>query len=281
MNKLNLVKRIEILHMLCEGSSLRSISRVANVSFNTVLKMVVTAGEACADYHDKNVKGLKSRRVEADEIWSFSYAKDKTVKQKNIKVPKAGSVWTWTALDSDSKLIISYRVGGRDSDDAILLMDDLRGRLENRVQLTTDGHKAYLEAVEGAFGDNVDYAQLVKLYGPSADYVKGRYSPAECIGARKTPVSGNPDKTHISTSIAERMNYSIRVGLRRFTRLSSGFSKKLENHYHALALYFMFYNYVRIHKTLKVTPAMASGLTDKLWEMSDLANMIDEYHAKA
>ena len=257
---------------------MRSISRVADVSFNTVLKMVVTAGQACAAFHDTNVKGIASKRVQCDEIWSFCYAKQKQA--VHLTNPNAGDVWTWTAIDADTKLIISYMVGGRDSDSAILLMDDLRGRLENRVQLTTDGHKAYLEAVEGAFGGNIDYAQLIKLYGPSSESAKGKYSPAECNGAIKTPVSGKPDKDHISTSYVERANLSIRMGMRRFTRLTNAFSKKMENHCYALALYFMFYNFVRIHKTLKVTPAMAAGVTNKLWEMKDLANMIDEYHAK-
>ena len=254
------------------------VSRVANVAFNTVLKMVVSAGQACADYHDKNVVGVNSKRVQCDEIWSFCYAKQKTAISLNN--PNAGDVWTWTGIDADTKLIISYMVGGRGSDSAILLMDDLRGRLENRVQLTTDGHKAYLEAVEGAFGGNIDYAQLIKIYGPSSDSAKGRYSPAECRGAVKTPISGKPNNEHISTSYVERQNLNIRMGMRRFTRLTNGFSKKIENHCYALALYFMFYNFVRIHTTLKVTPAMASGLTDNLWEMKDLADMINEYHAK-
>ncbi len=264
--------------MLCEGSSLRSISRVANVAFNTVLKMVVKAGQACEAYHNEHVKGVNSKRVQCDEIWSFCYAKQKNAVALNN--PNAGDVWTWTAIDADTKLIISYMVGGRDSDSAILLMDDLRGRLENRVQLTTDGHKAYLEAVEGAFGGNIDYAQLIKLYGPSSESGKGKYSPAECNGAIKTPVSGKPDKDHISTSYVERQNLNIRMGMRRFTRLTNGFSKKIENHCYALALYFMFYNFVRIHTTLKVTPAMAAGVTDKLWEMKDLAEMIDAYQGK-
>jgi IS1 family transposase len=278
MNKLPNETRIQILQMLCEGSSMRSISRIAGVSINTVTKLLVDAGKACSAYHDENVKGIKARRVQADEIWSFCYSKQKTAVNNNN--PNAGDVWTWTAFDADSKLIISYMVGNRDTDSAILLMDDLRKRLENRVQLTTDGHRAYLDAVEGAFGENVDYAQLIKLYGPSADYAKGRYSPAECTGAKKTPVSGKPDSDHISTSYVERQNLNMRMGMRRFTRLTNAFSKKMENHCFALALYFMFYNFVRIHKTLKVTPAMASGVTNKLWEMADLVNMIDEFHAK-
>lgn len=275
MNKLPLEKRIQIIQMLCEGSSLRSISRVADVSFNTVLKMVVTAGQACSAYHDAQVKGITSKRVQCDEIWSFCYAKQKQA--IHLKNPNAGDVWTWTAIDADTKLIISYMVGNRDSDSAILLMDNMRGRLENRVQLTTDGHHAYLDAVEGAFGGNIDYAQLIKIYGPSSEAVKGRYSPAECTGARKTPITGKPDNDHISTSYVERQNLNIRMGMRRFTRLTNAFSKKIENHCYALALYFMFYNFVRIHTTLKVSPAMASGVTNKLWEMKDLATMIDEY----
>ena len=278
MNKLNTEKRAQILSMLCEGSSIRATSRISGVSPVTVLKLLVDAGKACANYHHEHVKGLKSRRIQCDEIWSFCYSKNKTALA--IKKPDAGDVWTWTAIDADSKLIISYLVAGRDSDSAILLMDDLRGRLENRVQLTTDGHRAYLEAVEGAFGGNVDYAQLIKLYGPSADYAKGRYSPAECTGAKKTPVSGKPDNAHISTSYVERQNLNMRMGMRRFTRLTNAFSKKIENHVYAVDLYTMFYNFVRIHQTLKVTPAMASGLTNKLWEMTDIVRLIDEADAK-
>lgn len=274
MNKLPLAKRVQILAMLCEGSSMRSISRVADVSINTVTKLLVDAGETCLDMHDDLVRDVHASRIQCDEIWSFCHAKQKNVAAAKAAPEGAGDVWTWTAIDAESKLIVSYFVGDRSGDSAINLMDDLRARLANRVQLTTDGHKAYLEAVEGAFGGEVDYAQLVKLYGPTIT-APGRYSPAECIGAKKITVEGDPDRKHVSTSYVERQNLTMRMSMRRFTRLTNGFSKKLENHVHALALYFAFYNFVRIHKSLKVTPAMAAGVTDRLWSLEDIANRIE------
>jgi IS1 family transposase len=278
MNKLPLAKRVQILSMLCEGSSMRSISRVADVSINTVTKLLIDAGETCADLHDKHVRGVKASRIQCDEIWSFVGAK-----QKNVEAAKSepeGDVWTWTAIDADSKLIVSYFVGDRSGQSAIALMDDLRERLSNRVQLTTDGHKAYLEAVEGAFGDDVDFAQLVKLYGAAPDAFKGRYSPADCIGAKKVRITGSPERKHVSTSYVERQNLTMRMSMRRFTRLTNAFSKKVDNHMHALALYFAFYNFTRIHKTLKVSPAMAAGITDHLWSMEEIAEMIEARQAK-
>jgi IS1 family transposase len=274
MNKLPLAKRTQILAMLCEGSSMRSIERVAGVSINTVSKLLVEAGEACLAIHDETVRNVKASRIQCDEIWSFCHAKQMNVATAKAAPEGAGDVWTWTAIDADTKLIVSYFVGGRGSDSAIELMDDLRDRLANRVQLTTDGHKAYLEAVEGAFGADVDYAQLVKLYGPTIA-APGRYSPAECIGAKKVRREGNPDIAHVSTSYVERQNLTMRMSTRRFTRLTNGFSKKLENHVHALALYFAFYNFCRIHKTLRVTPAMAGGITDRLWSLEDIVARID------
>jgi IS1 family transposase len=272
-----MTKRVQILSMLCEGSSLRSIARVANVSINTVAKMLIDAGKACAAFHDQAVRGVTASRIQCDEIWSFTYAKEKNVAGAKAAPDGAGDTWTWTALDRDSKLIVSWLVGGRDSEYALAFMDDLRCRLANRVQLTTDGHKAYLEAVEEAFGADVDYAQLVKLYGePTGQQGHERkYSPSECTGARKHPVQGSPDPKHISTSHGERQNLSMRMHMRRFTRLTNAFSKKFENHCHALAVYFMFYNFVRIHKTLRVTPAMAAGLSDRLWSMEDIVALID------
>ncbi len=254
---------------------MRSISRVADVSINTVSKLLVDAGEACLALHDEMVRNVKASRVQCDEIWSFCYAKEKNVPAAKAAVVGAGDVWTWTAIEAQTKLMISYFVGDRSGQSAIALMDDLRSRIVNRVQLTTDGHKAYLEAVEGAFGGDVDYAQLVKLYGAVSEAAKGRYSPAECIGARKMPVEGKPDMAHVSTSYVERSNLTMRMSMRRFTRLTNAFSKKLENHIHALALYFAFYNFCRIHKTLKVTPAMAAGITDRLWSLEDIAALID------
>jgi IS1 family transposase len=275
MNKLPIAKRTQILTLLCEGASMRSISRVCDVSINTVSKLLVDAGEACLALHDETVRNVKASRIQCDEIWSFCYAKEKNVAGAKAPANGAGDVWTWTALDADTKLIVAYYVGDRSGQSAIALMDDLRDRLANRVQLTTDGHKAYLEAVEGAFGGDVDYAQLVKLYGNSPESFKGRYSPAECIGARKERVEGNPDIKHVSTSHVERQNLTMRMSMRRFTRLTNAFSKKLDNHIYALALYFTFYNFIRIHKSLKVTPAMAAGITTRLWGFEDILNRID------
>lgn len=260
---------------------MRSISRVVDVSINTVTKLLVDAGNACAAYHDEHVRGVKAARVQCDEIWAYCYAKQKNVAAAKSAPDVAGDVWTWTAIDADSKLVISYLSGGRDGEYALALMDDLRSRLANRVQLTTDGHKAYLVAVEEAFGADVDYAMLVKLYGAAPESAKGRYSPAECIGARKEAITGRPDIAHVSTSYVERQNLTMRMQMRRFTRLTNGFSRKLENHHAVQALYFMFYNFARIHKTLRMSPAMAAGVSDRLWSMEDIAEMVDAVQAKA
>ena len=274
MNKLPLSKRAQILAMLCEGSSMRSISRVADVSINTVSKLLVEAGEACLILHDETVRNVKAGRIQCDEIWSFCHAKAKNVATAKAAPEGAGDVWTWTAIDADTKLIVSYFVGDRSGESAMVLMDDLQARLANRVQLTTDGHKAYLEAVEGAFGSDVDFAQLVKLYGPTIT-APGRYSPAECTGIKKIRREGNPDIAHVSTSYVERQNLTMRMSMRRFTRLTNGFSKKFDNHVHALALYFAFYNFCRIHKTLRMSPAMAAGITDTLWSLEDVVAKTD------
>ena len=254
---------------------MRSISRVVDVSINTVSKILVEAGEACLILHDETVRNVKASRIQCDEIWSFCHAKQKNVAAAKAAPEGAGDVWTWTAIDADTKLIVSYHVGDRSGESAMCLMDDLRARLANRVQLTTDGHKAYLEAVEGAFGADVDFAQLVKLYGPTIT-APGRYSPAECVGAKKLRVQGSPDIAHVSTSYVERQNLTMRMSMRRFTRLTNAFSKKLDNHIHALALYFVFYNFTRIHKTLRMSPAMAAGVTDRLWSLDDVIAKIDE-----
>lgn len=254
---------------------MRTISRVCDVSFNTVAKLLIDAGKVCAALHDEKVRNVKATRVQVDEIWSFTAAKQKNVARMKKAVEGAGDTWTWTAIEADTKLIVSYLVGGRDGEYALAFMDDLRSRLANRVQLTSDGHRAYLEAVEEAFGADVDYAQLIKLYGHAPESMKGRYSPAECIGAKKEPIEGDPDWKHISTSYAERQNLTMRMHMRRFTRLTNAFSKRVENHFYALAIYFVFYNFVRIHKTLRVTPAMAAGVTDKLWSMEDIAELVD------
>ncbi len=275
MNKLPLKTRAMILNMLCEGSSMRAIARLTGVSFNTVAKLLIDAGKACAEYHDENVRDVKAARIQCDEIWSFTYAKQKNVKTAKAAPADAGDTWTWTALDADSKLIVSYLVGGRDSEYAMEFMDDVRSRLANRVQLTTDGHKAYLEAVEGAFGGDVDYAQLVKMYGAAPESMKGRYSPADCIGIKKRRIEGKPVKADVSTSYVERQNLTMRMHMRRFTRLTNAFSKKFENHAHMVALYTVFYNFCRIHKTLRVTPAMEAGLTDTLHDMEWIAELVD------
>ena len=275
MNKLPLQKRVQILSMLCEGSSMRSISRVVDVSLNTVSKLLEEAGEVALEMHDEMVRGVKASRIQCDEIWSFVYAKEKNVKTAKAAPEDAGDVWTWTALDSDSKLIVSYFVGDRSGQSAIALMDDLRSRLANRVQLTTDGHKAYLEAVEGAFGADIDYAMLVKIYGQGATGPETRYSPAECIGARKERIEGNPDIAHVSTSHVERSNLSMRMHMRRFTRLTNAHSKKLANHVHMIALYTVFYNFIRSHKSLKMTPAMAAGIAPSFLGFEDVLARID------
>ena len=273
MNKLPLAKRVQILSMLCEGSSMRSISRIVDVSINTVSKLLAEAGEAALAIHDETVRGVKAARVQCDEIWSFCYAKDKNVAKAKTAPEGAGDVWTWTAIEADTKLIVSFFVGNRSGQSAIALMDDLRSRIEGRIQLTTDSYSAYLDAVEGAFGGDVDYAQLVKVFKTGSG--TGKYSPPECIGTRRRTVEGRPDQSKVSTSYVERQNLTMRMSMRRFTRLTNAFSKKLDNHIHALALYFAFYNFCRIHKTLRVSPAMAAGITDRLWSMEDIVAKID------
>lgn len=276
MNKLPLQKRVMILSMLVEGMSMRSISRTVGISINTVTKLLVDAGEACAIYHDETVREVQAKRVQCDEIWSFVYSKQKNVAKAKAAPQEAGDAWTWTAIDADSKLIVSYLVGGRDAGYAHEFMDDVASRLANRVQLTTDGHKAYLDAVEGAFGADVDYAQLVKMYGASPESAKGRYSPAECTGIRKRRVTGSPDKGQVSTSYVERQNLTMRMSMRRFTRLTNGFSKKLDNHLHMLSLYFVHYNFCRQHKSLKgLSPAMAAGVSDTLHDVEWICDLID------
>ncbi len=275
MNKLPSADRARILHLLCEGQSIRAITRLTGASKNTVIKLLVDAGKVCMAYHDAHVRNVKAKRVQVDEIWSFTYAKEKNVAAAKAAPDGAGDTWTWTAIEADTKVVISYFVGGRDGECAKWFMDDVASRLANRVQLTSDGLKSYLEAVEGAFGADIDYAQLVKMYGASPDGGKGRYSPAECTGIKKIPVEGKPDPKHISTSYVERSNLSMRMGMRRFTRLTNGFSKKVENHVHALSLYFVHYNFLRIHKTLCMSPAMAAGLSKTLLDMADIVAMMD------
>ena len=275
MNKLPISKRVMIINLLVEGMSMRAISRAVGVSINTVTKLLIEVGEACAEYHNKNVRNVTASRVQCDEIWSFCYAKKKNVATAKSAPEFAGDVWTWTALDADSKLIVSYLVGGRDGGYALEFMDDVKARLANRVQLTTDGHKAYLEAVEEVFGADVDYAQLIKLYGAAPESAKGRYSPADCTGIKKNRIEGDPHIKHVSTSYVERQNLTMRMSMRRFTRLTNGFSKKIDNHIHMLSLYFVHYNFCRIHKTLKVTPAMEAGISKTLHDAEWIIGLMD------
>ena len=274
MNKLPTAKRAKILTLLLEGMSMRAVSRSEGVSINTVTKLLLNAGEACAQYHDAAVRDVPSKRVQVDEIWSFTYAKQKNVERAKAAPQHAGDTWTWTALDADSKLIISWLIGGRDAGYAAEFMQDLAGRLANRVQLTSDGNRLYLWAVEDAFGSDIDYAMLVKHYG-NAPEGQRRYSPAVCTGASRMQVSGNPDKAYISTSYVERQNLTMRMSMRRFTRLTNAFSKREANHHAMLSIYFVWYNFCRIHKTLRITPAMASGLTDTVRDMDWIVGLAD------
>jgi IS1 family transposase len=278
MDRLPVAKRVQILSLLCEGSSMRSISRIVDVSINTVTRELVLAGQACADFHDRTVRNVQSRRVQADEIWSFVEMKEKRAKQKAERPANVGDTWTWTGIDADSKLIISWFIGSRDADAAWTFMRDLAGRLANRVQLTTDGHRAYLDAVDGAFGTSIDYAMLVKQYGTAPEAEK-RYSPAVCIGTERTVIHGDPDPAHISTSYVERQNLTMRMSMRRFTRLTNAFSKKFENHCHMVALYAVWYNFARTHKTLRCSPAMEAKVTERLWSVEDIVRIVDEWEA--
>ncbi|MBK8210508.1 MAG: IS1 family transposase [Rhodospirillales bacterium] len=274
MNKLPIAKRAQILNLLCEGSSMRSVSRLTDASINTVSKLLVDAGRFCAGFHEAKVRGVKARRVQVDEIWSFTYAKARNVKDAKAAPEGAGDTWTWTAIVADTKLIVAHLVGGRDGEYAREFMCDVRSRLANRVQLTSDGHKAYLQAVEDAFGADVDYAMLEKLFGQAPEGQR-RYSPPVIVGTRTRCCTGAPDPKHISTSYAERQNLTMRMHMRRFTRLTNGFSKKFENHAHMVAIYAVWYNWIRIHKTLRVTPAMAAGLTDRLWGWEEILALMD------
>jgi IS1 family transposase len=275
MNRLPAAKRVQILSLLCEGASMRSVSRLADVSINTVSKLLVSAGKACAEFHDEKVRNVRSKRVQVDEIWSFTYAKAKQVPTAKAAPDGAGDTWTWTALDADSKLIVSWLVGARDAEYANAFMNDVSERVSTRIQLTSDGHRPYLEAVEGAFGMDIDYAVLQKIYGAD-DNAEKRYSPAVCLGSKQEIITGNPNLRHISTSYVERQNLTMRMHIRRFTRLTNAFSKKFENHVHMVALYTVFYNWTKIHKTTRVTPAMAAGLTERVWDMADVVALIEE-----
>ncbi len=274
MNKLDIATRVRIISALVEGVGINATSRMTGVSNNTVLKLLRDIGPACDKYHNEHVRNLKTKLVQCDEIWSFVYSKQKNVPEDERRFG-VGDVWTWTALDADSKLLISYLVGLRDAGYAFEFMQDVASRLANRVQLTTDGLKAYLSAVDDTFGSDIDYGMLVKLYAESVgEGNERRYSPAQCIHARREGMIGNPDVKHISTSYVERSNLTLRLMNRRFTRLTLGFSKKIENHVHAIELYAFHYNFCKIHKTLRVTPAMEAGVTDHLWSIEEIIGLI-------
>jgi IS1 family transposase len=277
MNRLSLQDRAKILGCLVEGNSMRATTRLCGVSINTVTKLLIDVGAACDLYQNETLRNLKCKRVQCDEVWSFCYAKEKSLKRHERGRLGIGDVWTWTALDADTKLMVTWHAGRRNAKHGALFMNDLAGRLKNRVQLTTDGHKVYLNAVDDAFGSDIDYAMLVKLYGNDTDPTspEKRYSPGECCGTIKGTVCGLPDPNHISTSYIERSNLTMRMSMRRFTRLTNGFSKKLENLEAALGLHFMYYNFGRIHKTLRVTPAMEAGVADHVWTLEEIANLAD------
>lgn len=273
-NALPTEKRVQVISCLVEGASILSTSRITGVSKNTIVKLLVDVGTACAVYQDEHLRNLTCQRVQCDEIWSFCYCKEKQVKPEHKDELGFGDVYTWTALDADTKLIISFLVGRRSYDYAKIFIDDLASRINNRIQLTTDGHRPYLEAVEGAFASQIDYAMLIKIYGNATDQKnERRYTPVECTGIEKRIISGKPDEDHISTSYVERQNLTMRMSMRRFTRLTNAFSKKIENHECAVALHFMHYNFARVHKTLRVTPAMEAGITDHVWKIEEIANL--------
>jgi len=273
MNTLKKEKQRQVVAALVEGNSIRATCRMTGVAKGTVLKLLVDLGKACAEYQDKTLRNLACSKIQCDEIWAFVYAKDKNVPKDKKGQFGYGDVWTFTALDAESKLILTWHIGNRNIEDATIFMKDLAGRLKNKVQLTTDGHKMYLEAIENAFGCEIDFSQLIKIYGTPPEAEK-RYSPAECIGTERHKITGNPNDDSISTSYVERQNLTMRMGMRRFTRLTNGFSKKAINLFYAVSLHFMYYNFVRIHNTLRMTPAMKAGVTDRLWDIEDFIELL-------
>lgn len=274
MNKLSIEKRAQIIGMLVEGNSMRAVSRMSDCSINTVTKLLVDVGLACWIYQHRTLRDLPCKRIQCDEIWSFCYSKEKNVPKEHRGELGFGDVYTWTAMCADTKLVPSFLVGRRDSEYAHIFIKDLESRLKNRVQLTTDGHKVYLDAIEDAFGGKIDYAMLVKVYESAPAEDQRKYSPVECTGAERKRISGDPDETHISTSYVERQNLTMRMSMRRFTRLTNGFSKKIENLECAVALHFMYYNFARVHKTLRVTPAMEAKVTDHVWSLGEIISLI-------
>jgi IS1 family transposase len=275
MNKLNTKERARILACLVEGNSIRATVRMTGYAKNTIVKLLAEVGAACAESHDRLVRNLTCKRVQADEIWSFIYSKQANVRKAKAAPFDAGDAWTWTGMCADSKLMIAYAVGDRTAGMAHAFVFDVASRLKNRIQLTTDGNRLYVHAVEGAFGGDVDYAVLEKVYGKHSIEGQRRYSPPECIGVKVIPQWGEPDPAHISTSFVERQNLTMRMSMRRFTRLTNGFSKKMENHYYAVALHFMYYNFCRIHQTLRVTPAMEAGISDHVWSLEEIAALTE------
>ncbi len=277
MNRLSLSTRGQMVGLLVEGNSLRAVSRLADVSINTVTKLLIDLGTACSEFQDKVLRDLPCKRVQCDEIWSFCYSKERNVAPEDKGILGHGDVYTWTAIDADTKLAISWLVGRRDAYYAEAFIDDLASRLAGRIQLTSDGHGPYIAAIEKAFGGAVDYAMLVKIYGNEGQtkQEQRRYSPADVTGADKRRISGNPDVAHVSTSYVERQNLTMRMSMRRFTRLTNGFSKKIENLEHAVALHFMHYNFCRIHKSLRVTPAMEAGIAKHVWSLEEIAGLVD------
>jgi len=273
MNKLKIEKQAQVVVSLVEGNSIRATCRITGVAKNTVVKLLADLGKACAEYQNKAFKNLPCKHVQCDEIWSFCYAKEKNLPKDKKGKFGYGDVWTFTAIDADSKLIPSWLIGNRDLETATAFLEDLAGRLSNRIQLTTDGHKMYIDAVERSFGKDVDFSQLTKIYGQAVEGQK-RYSPPVCIGTIKQKINGNPETNKISTSYVERQNLTMRMNMRRFTRLTNAFSKKVENLYYAVALHFMYYNFCRIHQTLRMTPAMKAKVTDRLWEIEDILALL-------
>ena len=278
MNKLSTERRAQILGMMVEGNSIRAISRMSGASKNTIIKLLEDAGEAFSIYQDRAFRNLTCKRLQLDEIWAYSYCKQRTVMIAKAAPEDAGDLWTWIALDADTKLVPSWHVSDRSGAAAIEFVCDLSKRLANRVQITSDGHRAYLDAVERGFGSEVDYAQLIKMYGETP-HPAGRYSPAQIQGTKTFCCNGKPDPKHISTSYVERQNLTMRMSMKRFARLSNGFSKKAENHAHSVAIHFMHYNFVRIHQSLRITPAMAAGVTNKLWSIADMVRVIEDREA--
>jgi IS1 family transposase len=280
-NTLDNAKRKQVIASLVEGNSIRATVRMTGVAKNTIVKLLADLGEACAEYQDKAFRNLRCKRIQCDEIWSFVGSKQKNVSADKVDKFGYGDVWTWVAIDADTKLVPCWMVGPRNAEAANEFISDLASRLATKVQLTTDGHRPYLEAVEYAFGGDIDYAQLIKIYEKSGSKKdETRYSPAKCVGCETKVISGYPHKGHISTSYVERQNLTMRMSMRRFTRLTNGFSKKVENHAHAIALHYMYYNFVRIHKSLRCTPAMAAGVTSRLWDIEDIVNLLPEPEAK-